>query len=185
MLLAAAGAILGGVVVVAMGRGGQIADFRRDIPVLAVRFRTPDEVALARLPLGLFGYQAQATGDALAAAAALVDERDAEIAELRRELSRFGAEPMVAGSVATGSAAGGSAVTGPAVTGPVVTGPVVTGPVVTGPVVTGSGGAGPGAGASGAGAGTSGDEGDLGGAEGDEAVADPDAGIAAEPRWRQ
>ena len=175
MLLAAAGAILGGVVVVAMGRGGQIANFRRDIPVLAVRFRTPGEVALARLPLGLFGYQAQATGDALAAAAALVDERDAEIAELRRELSRFGAEPMVAGSVATGSVA----------TGPIATGPGVAGPAVTGPAVTGPGGAGSVVAVSVADADTSGDEGALGGAEEDEAVADPDAGFAAEFRWRQ
>ena len=89
VLLLAAGAVLGGVVVVAMGRGGQIAIFRPDIPVPALRFRTPDDVALAKLPLALFGYQVQATGDALAAAAALVDERDAQIAELRRELLRL------------------------------------------------------------------------------------------------
>jgi hypothetical protein len=105
VLLVAAGAILGGVVVVAMGRGGQIATFRRDIPVPAVRFFTPDEVALARLPLAFFGYQVQATGDALAAAAALVDERDAEIAELRRELSRFGGGSMGGGSAGPGAAA--------------------------------------------------------------------------------
>jgi hypothetical protein len=96
VLLVAAGAILGGVVVVAMGRGGQIANFRRDVPIPALRFRTPDEVALARLPLGLFGYQVQATGDVLAAAASLVDERNAEIAWLRRELLRLGGESVAA-----------------------------------------------------------------------------------------
>jgi hypothetical protein len=92
VLLVAAGAILGGVVVVAMGRGGQLATFRRDVPLPLVRFRTPDEVAMAQLPVALFGYQVQATGDALAAAAALIDARDAQIAELRREIMRLGGE---------------------------------------------------------------------------------------------
>ncbi len=86
LLLAAVG-ILGGVVVVAMGRGGQIANFRSDIPIPAMRFRTADDVALVKLPLAPFGYQVRATEDALVAAAALVDAREAQIAELRRELA--------------------------------------------------------------------------------------------------
>jgi hypothetical protein len=88
LLLAAVG-ILGGVVVVAMGRGGQIANFRSDIPIPAMRFSTPDDVALVKLPLAPFGYQVRATEDALVAAAALVDAREAQIAELRRELARL------------------------------------------------------------------------------------------------
>jgi hypothetical protein len=86
VLLVAALAILGGVVVVAMGRGGEMASFRRDLPLPLLRFRSPAEVAAVRLPLAPFGYQVQAAGDALAAAATLVAERDAEIALLRREL---------------------------------------------------------------------------------------------------
>jgi hypothetical protein len=89
VLLLAAGSILGGVVVVAMGRGGELAYFPRDLPVAAMRFRSPSDVVSVRLPLAPFGYQAQATGDALTAAARLVAERDAEIALLRRELRRL------------------------------------------------------------------------------------------------
>lgn len=85
----AAGAILGGVVVVAMGRGGELAYFPRDRPEAVLRFSSPADVVSARLPLAPFGYQAHATGDALTAAARLVAERDAEIALLRRELRRL------------------------------------------------------------------------------------------------
>lgn len=90
VLLLAAGAILGGVVVVAMGRGGEMALFRRDLPVAARRPRTPTEVATQRLPLGPIGYQVQATEEALIAAAHLLAERDQEIAALRSEVWRLG-----------------------------------------------------------------------------------------------
>lgn len=88
VLLLAAGAILGGVVVVAMGRGGEMALFRRDIPV-ALRPHTPAEVAMQRLPIGPLGYQVQATEDALLVAASLLAEREAEIAALRGEIWRL------------------------------------------------------------------------------------------------
>lgn len=90
VLLLAASAILGGVVVVAMGRGGEMALFRRDLPVALRRPRTPAEVATQRLPLGPVGYQVQATEDALVAAANLLAERDQEIAALRSEVWRLG-----------------------------------------------------------------------------------------------
>lgn len=90
VLLLAAGAILGGVVVVAMGRGGEMALFRRDLQVALRRPRTPEEVATQRLPLGPVGYQVQATEDALVAAASLLAERDQEIAALRGEVWRLG-----------------------------------------------------------------------------------------------
>jgi len=90
MLLLAAAVILGGVVAVAMGRGGELAAFRRDVPAARFRARTPADVAMLRLPLGLFGYQQQATADALRAVARLVAERDAEITRLRDELWRLG-----------------------------------------------------------------------------------------------
>lgn len=89
VLLLAAGAILGGVVVVAMGRGGEMALLRRDLPVAARRPRTPTEVATQRLPLGPIGYQVQATEEALIAAAHLLAERDREIAALRSEVGRL------------------------------------------------------------------------------------------------
>lgn len=90
VLLLAAAAILGGVVVVAMGRGGEMALFRRDVQVALRRPRTPAEVATQRLPLGPVGYQVQATEDALMAAANLLAERDQEIAALRSEVWRLG-----------------------------------------------------------------------------------------------
>jgi hypothetical protein len=90
VLLLAAAAILGGVLAVAMGRGGELAVFSRDVPVAPIRARTPADVAMLRLPLGLFGYQQQATADALRAVAGLLDERDAEINRLRDEIWRLG-----------------------------------------------------------------------------------------------
>lgn len=90
VLLLASGSILGGVVVVAMGRGGEMALFRRDLPVMLRRPRTPTEVATQRLPLGPIGYQVQATEEALIAAAHLLAERDREIAALRSEVWRLG-----------------------------------------------------------------------------------------------
>lgn len=90
VLLLAAIAILGGVVAVAMGRCGEMAMFRRDLPVVLHRPRTPAEVAMQRLPLGPVGYQVQATEEALFAAANLLAERDHEIAALRGEVWRLG-----------------------------------------------------------------------------------------------
>lgn len=95
VILLAAGAILGGVVVVAMGRGGEMALFDRDLPVRTVRLKTPGEVATLRLPFGFVGYQARATGEALVAAANLLAQRDAEIAELRREIWRLGGDDQM------------------------------------------------------------------------------------------
>ncbi len=132
VLLAAAVAILVGVVVVAMGRGGEMAQARRDVPVLPPRIRTAADLATLRLPLGLLGYQEQATGEALDAAVRLIAEQEAEIARLREEVWRLrsprnsdvppdahgrgsaaeapaATEPAAAGSPGTGSAAAGSA----------------------------------------------------------------------------
>jgi hypothetical protein len=91
VLLLAAVAILGGVMVVAMGRGGEIAAFRRDRPVAFTPIRTPADIATLRFPIGLLGYQVRATADALTAMANLLAERDYEIATLRSELWRLGA----------------------------------------------------------------------------------------------
>jgi hypothetical protein len=95
VLLLAAGAILVGVVAVAMGRGGEMAAFRRDLPAAFTPIRTPADVARLRLPIGPFGYQAQATADALTAIAGLLADRDYEIAALRAQIWRLetGREP--------------------------------------------------------------------------------------------
>ncbi len=89
VLLASALAILAGVVAVARGWGGEIARSDRDLPVLPPRIRSARDVARLRLPIGLLGYQEQATDDALDAAARLIAEQEAEIARLREEVWRL------------------------------------------------------------------------------------------------
>jgi len=96
VLLLAAGAILAGVVVVAMGRGGEMALFSRDVPATLRSPRTPADVATQRLPLGPLGYQVQATEEALLAAANLLAERDQEIAQLRNEIWRLAGDETAA-----------------------------------------------------------------------------------------
>lgn len=103
VLLAAAVAILTGVVAVAMGWGGELAASRRDRPEVPVRARTAADVAMLRLPLGPFGYQQEATDAALHAIAGLVARRDAEISDLRDEVRRLRAQ--LAGAARPGSRA--------------------------------------------------------------------------------
>lgn len=96
VLLAAAIAILVGVVVVAMGRGGEIVRFHRDLPLVPLvppRTSTAAHIGTLQLPLGLFGYQPEAADAAFAAAARLLAEQDAEITRLRAELWRLTTRP--------------------------------------------------------------------------------------------
>jgi hypothetical protein len=98
VLLVAAFAILGGVLLVAMGGGGEMAVFYRDLPIALRHPRTPAQVATQRLPLGPIGYQVQATMEALVSAANLLAERDEEIAALRSEIWRLtGGYPVSSG----------------------------------------------------------------------------------------
>jgi hypothetical protein len=93
VLLAAAIAILVGVVVVAMGRGGEIVRFHRDLPLVPPRISTAADIRTLHLPLALFGYQDEAADAALAGAARLLAEQDAEIARLRAQLRRLTVAP--------------------------------------------------------------------------------------------
>ena len=92
VLLAAAVAILAGVVAVAMGGGGELAISRRDLPVIPPRIRTASDLARLRLPLGLFGYQTDSADEVLQVLASHLAERDAEIARLRQEVQWLGAQ---------------------------------------------------------------------------------------------
>jgi hypothetical protein len=98
VLVVAAAAILAGVVVVAMGRGGELTLFHRDLPAAGFRLRTAADVALLRLPTGLFGYQQQVTSDVLRDIADLLASQEAEIASLRDEVWRLNS-PLGTGSV--------------------------------------------------------------------------------------
>ena len=87
MLLVAAAAILGGVVVAALGRAGEMATFAGDTAPIELDEVSATDVALLRPPMSLWGYNAQATEDALRVIARSVTARDVEIATLRRELA--------------------------------------------------------------------------------------------------
>jgi hypothetical protein len=93
VLLTAALAILVGVVVVAIGRGGELTMFRPDVPPYPVPLSTAAQVAAFRPPPAFLGYNAQATDDALHRVALAVAQRDAELARLRGELAAALGEP--------------------------------------------------------------------------------------------
>ena len=87
MLLVAAAVILGGVVLAALGRVGEMATFAGDTAPIELDEVSATDVALLRPPMSLWGYNAQATEDALGVIARSVTARDVEIATLRRELA--------------------------------------------------------------------------------------------------
>jgi hypothetical protein len=107
VLLAAAAAILVGVVVAAMGRGGELALFAPDRGPLESEIMTAADVALQRLPGALWGYDRQATHAVLNMIAQTVTERDVEIATLRRQLADLqsaGQQPQNWGPAGAGPA---------------------------------------------------------------------------------
>jgi hypothetical protein len=80
--------ILGGVVVVAMGRGGELARDRVALPSRA-DLRTWADVAAYRPPAALLGYHAVVTERALSIIARTIAEKDAEIDWLRNRLGEL------------------------------------------------------------------------------------------------
>ena len=90
LLLLAGVVILVGVVSVAMGRGGEMAEFATDS--LAPRLDdvvTAADVAMLRPPSALWGYNAAVTDEALSRIAQVITERDVEIAVLRQQLAEL------------------------------------------------------------------------------------------------
>jgi hypothetical protein len=77
--------LLGGIVVVAMGRGGELAREPSEDPA-AADFESWADVASYRPPAALLGYHAGATERALHLSSRLIADRDAEIAWLRSRL---------------------------------------------------------------------------------------------------
>ena len=84
-----AAAILGGVLLVALGRAGEMADFAGDTMPIELGEVSATDVALLRPPMSLWGYNVPATEDALRVIARSVTARDVEIATLRRELAEL------------------------------------------------------------------------------------------------
>jgi hypothetical protein len=85
VIILAALAILGGIVVAAMGRGGELVRQAADDPSIA-DFESGADVARYRPPPALFGYHAGATEYAFLLAGRALADRDAEIAWLRSRL---------------------------------------------------------------------------------------------------
>ena len=94
LLLLAGAVILAGVVAVAMGHGGEMAEFPSDyIPPTLGDLLTAADVAMLRPPSALWGYNTQVTDEALSRIAQIVTERDVEIAVLRQQLAGLRPEP--------------------------------------------------------------------------------------------
>ncbi len=86
----AALAVLGAIVVVAVGGGGELSAEHPDHPPLSLPYRRPaggTDAALLRLPLGVWGYHKQITDEALHRFAQELTERDTRIAVLEQELA--------------------------------------------------------------------------------------------------
>jgi hypothetical protein len=88
----AAAAVLAAVVVLAMGRGGELAEARPDRPPMLLPWDRPIEgadVAMVRLPQGLWGYHIGATNGVLIRLAQTLGERDTRIAVLEWQLAEL------------------------------------------------------------------------------------------------
>ena len=92
VMLLAALAVLVGVVVVALGRGGEMTFFAADYAPLKLDEIAATDVVLFRAPMGLWGYNVQATDEALNRIADALTERDIEIAALRQQVADLSAE---------------------------------------------------------------------------------------------
>jgi hypothetical protein len=97
LLLLAGAVILAGVVAVAMGHGGEMAEFPSDyVPPTLGDLLTATDVAMLRPPAALWGYNTQVTDEALSRIAQIVTERDVEIAVLRQQLADARSGPRAA-----------------------------------------------------------------------------------------
>jgi len=88
LLFLAGAVILVGVIGVAMGRGGEMAEFAADyLPPTMDDMVTAADVASVRPPSALWGYNIQLTDEAFSQIAQVITERDVEIAVLRQQLA--------------------------------------------------------------------------------------------------
>ncbi|WP_155339246.1 hypothetical protein [Acrocarpospora corrugata] len=92
VLVVAALAVLGCVVLVSLGRGGELAEFHPDVPPLelpeAGQLNAVDFMSL-HLPIGLVGYHTQTVDETLERAATALSERDTRIAVLEQRVAEL------------------------------------------------------------------------------------------------
>ena len=95
-MLIAVVVILAGIVLVATGRGGELSAEHTDYAPLDLGPASATDIALLRPPTALWGYDMQATDEAMAQIAESVRERDVRIVALEQlvtDLSREDAPP--------------------------------------------------------------------------------------------
>lgn len=80
-------AVLGGIVFVAVGRGGELTPEPPDYAPLDMGPVSATDVVLMRPPTALWGYNVQVTDDALERIAAAIRERDVRIVALEQRLA--------------------------------------------------------------------------------------------------
>lgn len=99
----AAVVIIGGIIVVAAGRGGELARDQPD-PQPEPDWGTGAEVANYRPPAALLGYQPEATEHAFAQLGRAIAERDEEITWLRGRLAELQPETKPPAESSSGGA---------------------------------------------------------------------------------
>ena len=87
LMVVAIAVILACVVIVATGRGGEMARFPNDYAAPDFSALAATDVALLRPPTTLWGYNMQATNEALTGIAAALSARDVRIASLERQIA--------------------------------------------------------------------------------------------------
>jgi hypothetical protein len=85
--------ILIAVVLVAAGRGGELSPERSDYAPLDMGPVTATDVALLRPPANAWGYNMEATDEAMAQIAESIRERDVRIVALEQLVTDLGREP--------------------------------------------------------------------------------------------
>jgi hypothetical protein len=106
-MLVVAAAVLVGVIAVAVGRGGELTYFQADYAPLRLDEVSATDVVLFRPPLTLWGYNAQATDEALNRIADALTERDIELSALRHQVETLRESPgPSAGRESPGPSAG-------------------------------------------------------------------------------
>jgi hypothetical protein len=109
-MLVAVIVILAGVVLVASGRGGEMAPEYPDYPPIDLGPVSAADVALLRPPSAVWGYNMRVTDEALEVIARAVTDRDVKISALQQEVSDLRAElaqDWTRGSVPPGVVPGG------------------------------------------------------------------------------
>ena len=86
-------AAVAGAVLLARGRGGELSVERNDYLELELGPVSATDIALLRPPMGLWGYNMQATDEALDRIAASIRDRDVRIVALEQLVTDLSREP--------------------------------------------------------------------------------------------